>query len=352
MFKLQKTAIIFGLFILTSFNTRSYAQSDYFSHPRMCSSEELHRELKDKTLNMVWYFGQDSYFRFMSKNDEVYFEIYLGALPNIYDDFISEVKSRFAESAVGELQGLVFSYMLSNEGKEEMNVVRQPPRQGHPDGDSYLLAERRIIEGAKPVYIQEEELATIIKNHPVLFYTGAGLSIASNVPAMNELRNLLELEKGENFLFSLRGAIENPREFASKISFFHRACFSSTPTQAHFALKELADLKHIRLITENLDCLHEASGAYPYRIDAKHLRDQVGSEFLTQFDYIICVGLSYDDRGFLGWYKERNPRGKIISIDLQLPSYLGDEDFLLIGDLQEVIPSLKSAIINEYTQCD
>jgi NAD-dependent SIR2 family protein deacetylase len=96
----------------------------------------------------------------------------------------------------------------------------------------------------------------------------------------------------------------------------------------------------MRLITENLDCLHEASGVYPYRIDAKHLRDEVGSDSLIPFDYIICVGLSYDDRGFLGWYKKHNPQGKIIAIDLQQPSYIGNEDFLFLGDIQEVVPAI------------
>lgn len=347
MFRRHKIAIIFGLLILASFNVRAYSHSNFFSNPRFCSLEELDQELKDKTLDMGWYFGQGSHFRFVSKSDEVYFEICIGTLPDIYDDFISQVKSRFVESPIGELQGLVFCYKVNNEGKEEMNVPQQFQRGARPDEDSYLLTERRVVENASPLCICQEKLSKIIKNHPILFYTGAGLSIASNVPAMNGLQNLLGFEIGKNFLFSLRSAIENPREFASKISVFHRACFLSAPNKAHFALKDLAALKNTRLITENHDCLHEASGIYPYRIGARHLRDEVGAESLVQFDYIICVGLSHDDRGFLAWYKEHNPRGKIIAIDLQQPSYLGDEDFLLIGDLQEVIPSLKCAVINE-----
>jgi NAD-dependent SIR2 family protein deacetylase len=342
MFRRLKTFIIFSFFALTNFPLHAYPQSNYFSTPCPYSPEELSQELKDKTLDMGWHFGQSSHFRFVSKNDEVYFEIYLGILPDIYDDFISQVKSRFVD---GESQGLVFSYMINSEGKEEMNVPQQPQQRAHPDGDSYLLTERRIIENATPLRINEERLSMIIKNHPVLFYTGAGLSLASHVPAMKELQSLLGFEVGKNFLFSLRNAIENPREFTSKISSFHKACFLSAPTQAHFALKELAALKGIRLITENLDCLHEASGIYPYRIDARHLRDEVGSESLAQFDYIICVGLSYDDHGFLAWYKEHNPKGKIIAVDLHQPSYLGDEDFLLIGDLQEVIPAIQKNVL-------
>ena len=56
------------------------------------------------------------------------------------------------------------------------------------------------------------------------------------------------------------------------------------------------------------------------------------------------MGLSYDDRGFLGWYKQQNPQGKIIAIELNQPSYLGDEDFLAIGDIQEIVPAIQKEI--------
>jgi hypothetical protein len=82
-------------------------------------------------------------------------------------------------------------------------------------------------------------------------------------------------------------------------------------------------------VTENLDCLHEYSGILPYRINAEELRE-IASSQLHNIDYVVCVGLSYDDKGFLGWYKKNNPKGKIIAIDLGHPSYLGDEDFIIL----------------------
>ena len=56
---------------------------------------------------------------------------------------------------------------------------------------------------------------------------------------------------------------------------------------------------------------------------------------------MICIALSYDDRGFLGWYKENNPHGTIVAIDLVKPSYLGNEDFLLQGNCQKILPALQ-----------
>ncbi|NNM44160.1 MAG: hypothetical protein HKM07_07445 [Chlamydiae bacterium] len=294
---------------------------------------------------MRWNFGETSHFRFISDNDGVYFEICLGNLPDIYSDFVSRVKNKFIENTNGESQQFIFSYKLKSNGTEEINIPQCFQEERRPDEYSYIVTNRRVFENASPRYVSQDELSLIIRNRNVLFYTGAGISLASGVPGMNELYNLLGLEIGEKFLFSLENALEKPREFASKILAFHKACLFSAPTKAHIALKELAIFKNVRLLTENLDCLHEASGVYPYRIDAKHLREEIECECLAQFDYIICIGLNYDDHGFLGWYKKCNPHGKIIAVDLQQPSYLGNEDFLVIGDLQEVIPSIQKKIV-------
>lgn len=343
----RRFIISFSAFLIfgTSFLIHLPLRGEYFSNPRLFSTEELSLELKEKTLNMCWRFGSDSWFRFVTKNSEVYFEVCLGTLPDIYSDFIPRMKNKFIGNGLGNSKQLVFSYKIKADGNEEVNILQSNQWEGDPDEYSYLVGERRVSENASPQYMTQDELGAIIRERNILFYTGAGLSIASGIPAMNELQDLLGLETGERFFFPFESVLEDPRSFALKILAFHNACLFSAPTKAHFALKELAVFKNIQIITENLDCLHEASGIYPYRIDAKHLREEVGSVCLTQFDYVICMGLSFDDHGFLGWYKQHNPSGKIIAVDLNQPSYLGDEDFLVLGDLQEVIPAIQKAII-------
>ncbi len=293
---------------------------------------------------MCWNFGEDSHFRFISSNDEIYFDVALGLLPEIYDDFLSRVRHKFIQSESGQS---IFPCKINSAGHEEINIPSMPHKDGHPDEYSYIVADRRVINDAQPSLISQSTLENIVKKHNILFYTGAGLSLASNVPAMNELNELLGLEVGERFLFSLEHGIESPREFASRIKIFHDACLYSAPTPAHYALKDISLHKSTRLITENLDCLHEASGIFPYRVNAQQLREEVGGESFAQYDYIICVGLSFDDRGLLGWYKEQNPEGKIIAIDLFQPSYLGDEDYWLIGDLQTLIPDIRNTIFSD-----
>lgn len=337
---------LLGLFLCVFFYPLygGNSQLNYFSDLKLYSAEELVEELKQKALEMCWHFGQNSHFRFKSSSEEVYFEVCLGALPDIYEDFVARVRHQFIKN---ENEQLIFSYQLTNDGNEEINQLQPVLKKEHPEEYSYIITDRRIIENGHPQDLSQEELIPIIRDKNVLFYSGAGLSRASHVPAMSELNELLGLVMGKKFLFSLESALKNPREFALKIRKFHEACFLSAPTQAHLALKDLAIFKNIRILTENLDTLHEASGIYPYRIDPDHVRNEIGEETLRQFDYIICIGLSYDDRGFLGWYKKRNPQGKIIAIDLNQPSYLGDEDFLVKGDVQAIIPDVQKMISQE-----
>ncbi len=334
-----KNFLIFSLCIFAYLPQKACSENNYFSNPCLYSSEELAQKLKEKDLNMSWHFGQDSHFCFLSRNDEIYFEICLGTLSDIYNDMISSVRNKFIQEK--ESKRLLFSYKVKNE-REEVNIHKMLKRSVHPNEYSYLVTDRRIMENAKPQQISKEKLAEIIEFKKILFYTGAGIS-ALEVPTMDELHQLLGLETHEKFLFSLENILGNPREFASKIRSFHKACVFGAPTKAHLALKELAVLKNIRIITENLDSLHEASGIYPYRVDAKHLREEIG-EALTEFDYVIAIGLKLDDRGFLGWYKKQNPQGTIIAVNLMQPPYLGDEDFLIIGDLQEIIPKINAQI--------
>lgn len=295
----------------------SALEKDYFTTPKLFSDQELSDMLDEKTLDMCWNSGEKNAFRFISSNDEIYFEVYLDQEP--------------AEH--------FFSYKLNSSGQEERNISKM---QQMPHQFSSIVADRRILNDAHPKQIDQAFFEKILLTKKVLFYTGAGISLASGVPAMNELNALLGLEMNEKFVFSLEKAVCSPRFIAEKIKIFHNACVHSSPTKAHFALRDLCLKNHTRIVTENLDCLHEKTGIFPYRIDPEHLRDEVGAESLAEFDYVICIGLSFDHRGFLGWYKKSNPMGKIISIDVQQPPYLGDEDFWIQADLQNLLPSLQN----------
>src|ERR1700755_1180503 len=83
---------------LFTFSLAESKQDDYFFHQVTCTAEELSTEINSKTLDMCWRFGPDSHFRFLTSNDAIYFEVCLGTLPDIYDDFLMRAKSKCLEN--------------------------------------------------------------------------------------------------------------------------------------------------------------------------------------------------------------------------------------------------------------
>lgn len=322
-------------------------KADFFSNPAVISSNEIHEQLDSKSLDMCWQFGENDFFHFISKKDEVYFEIFFANVPGSYSESAKKVFIEKTSSFDNkEKKHYVFSYEWKSNEQPVINLPREHDKERGSNNSSYLVDTRRVFEQSTPQNINEDEILSIISNKNILFYTGAGISVASEVPSMTQLEDLLGLKRGEELAISLEKAVRNPEEFSKKIVGFHNACFFSPSTKAHKALTKLAVFKNTKIVTENLDCLHEYSGILPYRINAEELRE-IGGLQLSSIDYIICIGLSYDDRGFLGWYKNKNPKGKIISVDLGTPSYLGDEDFLIQADLQYLIPFLADRIIQD-----
>ncbi len=316
------------------------ASNEFLVSPKALSEEQIVEELKNRDLNMTFYIGKADYFRFKTQNDEVYFEVvFPKEFPDCFEE--SDKKLFLKESSINHYrqQKFIYSYRWHKIEGEQINVPIEKD-VAHADSHAYLAYDRRVFEESTPISLSEKELISIISNNNVVFYTGAGLSAASNVPTMAQLFRLLNLEAGIGFFSSLRLAIAYPHELAFNIKAFHHACFFNPPTKAHYALKQLAYLKKTQIITENVDYLHERTGIMPYRISGDHLRTKIDPSSLQEIDYIICIGLSFDDKGFLGWYKAYHPNGKIIAIDLIQPSYLGSEDYLVQGDLQKIIPEL------------
>lgn len=330
---------LFHLFFLAIVSINEL-KADFFSNPDILTSDAVLEQLDSKSLDMCWQFGENDFFRFITKKNEVYFEILFGKIPSSYEKWAQDL------FICTEEKHYIFSYESKIGGECLINQSRKPEKIRGSNNLTYLVDERRIFEKPSPQSITADDVASIICNCNVIFYTGAGLSLASRVPSMSQLHDLLGLKEKEEFADSLKIVLREPVQFAKKISQFHNACFFSPPTEAHKALRKLAIFKNTKIVTENLDCLHEFSGILPYRINAEELREQVNDEQLRQIDYIICIGLSYDDRGFLGWYKRNNPQGTIIAIDLGNPSYLGDEDFIIREDLQCLIPFLANEILN------
>lgn len=317
-------------------------KADFFSKPELISPEEVRAQLQEKTLEMYWQGEGSDLFYFSCENDDVYFEIDLNNLPLSYEPAFCELFLKTHSKEEGNV------YVYSYEWKQPNHIVRNQPRakdkEMGADSSSYIVLNRRIFEHCAAQPMEEDQLRSILVNSKVLFYTGAGMSVASEVPAMKQLNDMLHIKVGPEFAESLKWALSNPEAFSQEILKFKIALYTSPPTKAHEAIKRLSLVKGTRIVTENLDCLHELTGIAPYRVNANHLREEVGGGELHNYEYVICIGLSYDDKGFLGWYKQNNPKGKIIAIDIGNPSYLGPEDYLIHADLQILLPELANGL--------
>ncbi|WP_333023818.1 hypothetical protein [Wolbachia endosymbiont of Pentidionis agamae] len=119
------------------------------------------------------------------------------------------------------------------------------------------------------------------------------------------------------------------------------------PTEAHYALKNIVLLKNWQLLTENLDLLHQRSGIEPIgrinrtdKINFCWLKKNINPDHLKQIDFIITVGLNSDEVRLLALYKKHNLKGKIIAMNLVQPNYLGNNDIIVLGDVQKTLPDL------------
>jgi NAD-dependent SIR2 family protein deacetylase len=197
----------------------------------------------------------------------------------------------------------------------------------------------------KPKEIKIDQLVKVLKNKRILFYTGAGISIASGVPNMEQLQKNLGIDMSQKIDELLKRAVVNPQSVIDSWEEFTKAAFEKPATAAHQSLSRLAQRLKAQIFTENIDHLQERAGVKATHLTGPWLKENILPEWLKDIDVVITVGLSYDDRGFLGWYKENNPHGKIIAINLSQPPYLGNEDFILKGDCQNIIPELEKEFI-------
>ena len=212
--------------------------------------------------------------------------------------------------------------------------------------DEYHLAHPLRYSNVVPKRMDRESLLQIITTKNIVFYTGAGISAAANICTMNKLENRLQiggLREGKNQKTVISAIVNNPELSLKRFSKFCKTMYLSKPTKAHRALAAIAELKAAQILTENEDLLHEGTGIKPIRINAIKFKGEVEPEWLENIDYIVCIGLSRDDKGFLSWYLDHNPHGNIIAIDFAQPDYLSGIGFWVKGDVQEILPRLHRA---------
>lgn len=297
--------------------------------PELISPEEL--ENKEKDLVFTFKFRDRGYY-FGYKNNKPFLKI------EIFDKLPEElrVKGKFKEEKIiednKEKTVYIFEYgeTLAEQKPSLVKYHIFKPRD-------FFKKKEKVPQ---PQEITVQQLIEIMKNRKVLFYTGAGISRESGIYDMEQLTKALGVFQ-EDFV---QRVVESPENIVSVWTQFVESCYQKLPTPAHYALSELAKQFNVQVFTENVDYLQEKTGIKPVHVSAFWLEKNIRPEWLQDIDAIITIGLNRDDRGFLGWYKANNPQGKIIAINFQQPPYLGDEDFILKGDCQKVLPEIVKII--------
>jgi NAD-dependent SIR2 family protein deacetylase len=165
--------------------------------------------------------------------------------------------------------------------------------------------------------------------------------MASGTPDMKRLKEILGIDS-KSAVDSFARAVMYHEEELKEALVALSSSFFENETPAHKALAEIQEATGVKVATENLDTLGDSAGINEIK---RHQIDLVlTDEELAKIDFIITAGLSADDSGLLYRYKEINPNGKIIALNIEPPHYLEDSDYYVEGDIQVTLPKIRELL--------
>jgi NAD-dependent SIR2 family protein deacetylase len=275
---------------------------------------------------MCWHY--DTFFiGFFPIADEV--NVVIDIDNKTYVSLSPEVQALFKKNSGGyRYQSINVSLPASSDDKTE---------QPCPD-------DQKLIGVGAPMPISVAEVARIIKTQKVIFYTGAGIS-ACCVPAMEPLERdlgITDLGSKRNYAEFIVNFFKDIDHHVETMKAFFYNCEHTEPSLAHKALAQIIKKYNHRLYTENIDQLHQKTVVTPIVMPGR--QKEKLTEYVKSTQYVVTVGLSADDGGFLKYCKQINPLMRIISINLSNTYYLSKEDFTLLGDIQKIMPELLSLL--------
>ena len=85
------------------------------------------------------------------------------------------------------------------------------------------------------------------------------------------------------------------------------------------------------------------------RLKVDDIKSGIDIDYIKSLNYLVCTGLSNDDRGLIAYFRELNPGLKIVANSLpnQVPEFIlpdDPNDLYLPGDTQEIMPELAKLV--------
>ena len=159
----------------------------------------------------------------------------------------AECKEQFCP--IKHKDGTMFVYSHGSIDVTRLPVPELQP-QSSPD---YCVAEpRKFAELPTVHHISIEQLAFYVRDRSIMLYTGAGISIACGVPSMPQLEEALFIEEHDGAL-NMKKIIDNAPSAIAKFKQFFDGAIQLQPSNAHYAIAEIAHTKKCAVFTENID---------------------------------------------------------------------------------------------------
>lgn len=316
-----------ALFVTLSMQAPYISSNILLQAPATITLEGVQQKQENETSSFCWTTEKDCCFKFRFSCGTTCGTMQL--TEHIFNQLQEEDKQKFHQCSSEETALWRYDWGIKTINQRAQEIQK-------PTGNYYFAQPRIVVSSAHPQRFDSITLADIIKHKRIIFYTGAGISAAANVKLMVELEASLGIVK-QSALACAHNLLQKDQQVLDTFTAFCKAAFEQPPTAAHYALKKLALYKSTQIITENFDLLQHRTGIVPLFIDAPTYSPQITPQDLQEIDAIICLGLSYDYRGFLNLYKTHNPQGTLIAINFKTPLYLDSNDFIIEGDLQKLI---------------
>jgi len=201
---------------------------------------------------------------------------------------------------------------------------------------------RQIQPSKQFQIISSQQAASLLKGKNVLFFTGAGISMAAGLP------DLAELNAAIDGMFSpldsyIEDILQNRTDGrASFVKQYYSLFTESEPTEAHYLIAKLCREHGFTLATESFDNLHQKTGIEPIFQNT----DEVVIPNLGQYDYLVTVGLNAGIGNVDKEYRILNPHGRIIAITPEPPYYLLDRDYYINEPYAEALSTIMTILEN------
>jgi len=137
----------------------------------------------------------------------------------------------------------------------------------YPSQESYIPLKDMGIYISNSVNVKSKEIskkdmveAINLLGGSSIIYTGAGISRAADIMTSDELYNVLNINHNYDTMVEI--FVNKTSYILAQFKMFYMRLLHSKPTKAHLKIAKLVKEKKCKLVSENLDTLHEKTGVH------------------------------------------------------------------------------------------